>query len=168
MTEQFASLTGVVLRRARRRQGLTLQGVWARSGGRFKPSAVGGYERGERSISLERFISLANLYGVAADELLGEILAHMWPTGRSPVIIDLNALAELGEQDEAVSGEARAVGEFVHAIRAQRGDYLTSVVSLRAGDVEALSRALGVPSEALLRRFRAALDLKSLSAPPPN
>jgi hypothetical protein len=60
------------------------------------------------------------------------------------------------------------VGEFVHAIRAQRGDYLTSVVSLRAGDVEALSRALGVPSEALLRRFRAALDSKSLSAPPPN
>ena len=168
MTEELASLTGAALRRARRRHGLTLQAVWARSGGRFKPSAVGGYERGERSISLERFVALANLYGVAADELLGEILAHMSPMGRSPVIIDLNALAALGEQDDMVSGEARAVGEFVHSIRAQRGDYLTSVVSLRSGDVEALSRSLGVPSETLLRRFRAALDAKSLGAPPPN
>jgi transcriptional regulator with XRE-family HTH domain len=161
-------MAGTVLRRARRRQGLTLQGVWARSGGRFKPSAVGGYERGERSISLERFVALANLYGVAADELLGEILAHISPSGRAPVIIDLNALAALGEQDEAVGGEARAVGEFVHSIRAQRGDYLTSVVSLRAGDVEALSRAVGLPSDALLQRFRAALDSKALEGRPAN
>ena len=168
MTEDLATLTGAALRRARRRRGLTLQGVWARSGGRFKPSALGGYERGERSISLERFVALANLYGVAADELLSEILANMSPAGRAPVIIDLNALAALGDEDEDVSGDARVVGEFVHAIRAQRGDYLTSVVSLRSGDVEALSRAIGVSSDALLSRFRAALDAKGMGEPPAN
>jgi transcriptional regulator with XRE-family HTH domain len=158
LTEQLARAAGEVLRRARRAEGLTLHGVWSRSGGRFKPSALGGYERGERSISLERFVALAEIYGVPADKLLAEVMEHLSPSGRAPVVIDLNALAALGDESEDLSGEARIVGEFVHSIRARRGDYLTSVVSLRSGDIDALSRALGISSSQLLERFQAALD----------
>jgi transcriptional regulator with XRE-family HTH domain len=158
VTEELGRVAGDVLRKARRGEGLTLQGVWARSGGKFKPSALGGYERGERSISLERFVALAEIYSVPADKLLGEIMEQLSPAGRAPVVIDLNALAALGDESEDLSGEARIVGEFVHSIRARRGDYLTSVVSLRSGDIDALSRALGISSSALLERFQAALD----------
>jgi transcriptional regulator with XRE-family HTH domain len=72
--ERFGEVAGEVLRDARRKRGLTLRAVWRRSGGRFKPSALGGYERGERSISLDKFCGLAAIYGVAADRLLAEVL----------------------------------------------------------------------------------------------
>jgi len=49
--------------------------VGARSGGEFTPTAVAGYERGERRISLQRFCDLASFYGVAPEALLAEILA---------------------------------------------------------------------------------------------
>ena len=74
---------GRALRRARTARGLTLRDVGVRSEGRFSPSAVAGYERAERSISLERFCQLATFLGVAPERLLSEIL-H--PDDPEPVI----------------------------------------------------------------------------------
>lgn len=65
---------GRALRRARMARGLTLRDVGYRSDGAFTPTAVAGYERGERSISLQRFCELAAFYGVAPERLLAEIL----------------------------------------------------------------------------------------------
>ena len=81
---------GRALRRARKSQGLTLRDVGIRSGGTFTPTAVAGYERGERSISLERFCELATFYNVAPQVLLAEAL-H--PDDREPVV-DLTPLEE--------------------------------------------------------------------------
>lgn len=64
---------GSVLREARLARGLTLKMVGSLSAGRFSPTAVAGYERGERNISLVRFLELASLYGVSATELLAVI-----------------------------------------------------------------------------------------------
>ncbi|MGH2699518.1 MAG: helix-turn-helix domain-containing protein [Actinomycetota bacterium] len=64
MTDRFSNALGEVLRRARKQRGMTLDDVRRRSRGRFKSSAVGGYERGERAISLERFCDLSEMYGV--------------------------------------------------------------------------------------------------------
>jgi transcriptional regulator with XRE-family HTH domain len=52
---------------------LTLREVSERSGGSFKPSVVAGYERAERSISLERFWGLCRTYGISPDVLMAEI-----------------------------------------------------------------------------------------------
>jgi transcriptional regulator with XRE-family HTH domain len=65
---------GGALRRARIARGLTLREVGVRSGGRLTPTAVAGYERGERSISLVRFCELAYFYGIAPERLLAEAL----------------------------------------------------------------------------------------------
>ena len=46
----FSVEVGVALRRARRMRGLTLRAVSALSGGRYKPTSIAGYERGERTI----------------------------------------------------------------------------------------------------------------------
>jgi transcriptional regulator with XRE-family HTH domain len=70
----IANETGRALRRVRILKGLTLQNVGTSSGGEFKPTAVAGYERAERSISLERFCALCAFYGMAPDRLLGEII----------------------------------------------------------------------------------------------
>jgi transcriptional regulator with XRE-family HTH domain len=149
--EAFAQASGEVLRRARRDRGLTLHDVSRLTAGRFKPSVLGGYERGERTISLERFTELARLYGVPADRLLAELLSRTEPHGRTEIVIDLNRLALLDE------GEVRAVAEFVHNLRTKRGDYFSEVISLRSGDVEALALSSGLSPRDLMSRLRPAL-----------
>ena len=73
----FAAAVGQILRKLRTERDLTLHGVQELSGGSFKASALSGYERGERSISLERFRDLTALYAVPADAALAQILGLM-------------------------------------------------------------------------------------------
>lgn len=149
--ERFYKVVGEVLRRARRARGLTLRDVEERSATAFKASVVGGYERGERSISLGRFWELARLYGLPADRLLAEAAESLEPLGRKEVVIDLNRLSLLPEPARAM------VAGFAHEIRARRGDYLSDVVTLRSGDLEPISHELGIRPPTLLRRLNPAL-----------
>ncbi len=56
----------------------------------FKPTAVAGYERAERAITLERFWALCAFYGVAPTQMLSEVEASL---GGSPeLIVDLTQL----------------------------------------------------------------------------
>lgn len=73
--EDFAAAAGNVLRQIRMGRSLSLRQVTVRSGGRFKPSSIASYERGERQISLERLFALADVYGVAAERIVAAI-AH--------------------------------------------------------------------------------------------
>ena len=94
---EFLRAVGDELRRARQEAGLALRDLNLRSAREFKASAVGGYERGERSISLDRFCRLAELYGVPPDHLLTRVLERAAPAG-DDVVIDLRPA-----QEEAVS-----------------------------------------------------------------
>ncbi len=66
-------MTGEVLRQVREGRSLSLRQVTVRSGGRFKPSSVASYERGERQISLERFFALAEVYDLAPERIVAAI-----------------------------------------------------------------------------------------------
>lgn len=57
------------------------------TGGEFKASVVGAYERGERAISVHRFVKLAQVYQVAPAELL-----PLTPVG-GDFVVDLDAVA---------------------------------------------------------------------------
>lgn len=61
------------MRQVRVGRSLSLRQVTVRSGGRFKPSSVASYERGERQISLERFFALAEVYDVAPERIVAAI-----------------------------------------------------------------------------------------------
>ena len=50
----------------RNQQGLSLQGVEAKSAGRWKAVVVGSYERGDRAVTVQRLAELAEFYGVPA------------------------------------------------------------------------------------------------------
>jgi transcriptional regulator with XRE-family HTH domain len=54
---------GRILRELRQRRGLSLARVEARSGGAWKESVVGSYERADRGITVERFRALVTWYG---------------------------------------------------------------------------------------------------------
>lgn len=144
---------GEVLRETRRHRGLTLREVSALAGSRFKASGIGGYERGERSISLERFCDLAELYGVPADRLLSQVLSRVMPEGRVEVIVDITQLELLPGE------EPRIAAELIDRVRRQRGDLVGAQVTLRAGDLEALALASKLTPGDLVRRLEPALRL---------
>ena len=86
MVEDFNYALGQRLRAARRHRGWSLGDVESHTEGEFKASVVGAYERGERAISVQRFVSLVDVYGASPSDLL--------PAGATPdLLIDLDALA---------------------------------------------------------------------------
>jgi transcriptional regulator with XRE-family HTH domain len=60
------------LRDVRRQLGLSLKVVEAMTEGEFKASALGAYERAQRTISVARLQRLAHVYGTTVDRLLPE------------------------------------------------------------------------------------------------
>jgi transcriptional regulator with XRE-family HTH domain len=84
LNDRFAIVAGEVLREIRMGRNLSLRQVTVRSGGRFKPSSVASYERGERQISLERLFALADVYQVAPERITAAI-AHRLERAREGV-----------------------------------------------------------------------------------
>jgi transcriptional regulator with XRE-family HTH domain len=70
LVDDFNYALGQRLRAARRHRGWSLGDVETHTDGEFKASVVGAYERGERAISVQRFVSLSDVYGTAASDLL--------------------------------------------------------------------------------------------------
>ena len=64
------ALVGERLRAVRKQRRMTLGEVEAVSGGEFRTSVLGAYERGERGVAVNRLLRLAELYGVPPAELL--------------------------------------------------------------------------------------------------
>lgn len=138
----FAAEVGIALRRARTARGLTLRAVSRLSDGRYKPTSIAGYERGERSISLERFCDLCRLYDADPTAVLAEVL-HAVGALPEPGF-DVERLESLG------SAEAALVAGFLREIRTLRHDRPSDAVVLRVGDVEVLATAAGKRPEDLI------------------
>ena len=138
---RFALEVGTALRRARHARGLTLRQVAGATGERLKATSVAGYERGERSISLERFVELCDLYGVPPQSLIADI----WRTvhGIPEPDVELARLERLG------SAEASLVAGFIRQIRSLRSESAEESIVLRAGDLEVLATAAGKPAAEL-------------------
>src|SRR5688572_12284890 len=132
---RFALEIGTALRRARGARDLTLRQVSALSMGRFKATSLAAYERGERTISLERFIELCDLYGIPAQAMLAEILPPL--NVRSVAVIDRELL------ESSRSAEASLISGFVRQISSLRREQPSEAIVLRAGDLEVLATASG-------------------------
>ena len=70
MPSEYAKTLGARLRAIRTQQGLSLHGVEEKSRGRWKAVVVGSYERGDRSVTVQKLAELAEFYGVPVSELL--------------------------------------------------------------------------------------------------
>jgi transcriptional regulator with XRE-family HTH domain len=139
---------GAALRAARLRAGLSLEQLARRSGGRYKPSSLGGYERGERAISLARFCDLAYLLGAPPDQLLRDALDQLEPEDRE-ILIDLTELPD--------SSAGREVARYAHGVKSMRGDFRSSVVTLRSGDLRVIAVASGLPLSQLVESLGTAV-----------
>jgi transcriptional regulator with XRE-family HTH domain len=148
VSDGFGRQAGRVLRRARLSRGLTLRDVGVRSDGAFKATAVAGYERGERAISLARFIELCAVYEIPPQRLLAEVMREV--EGRGLVNVDLGRLERLE------SREAAAVAEFVRQVRSARGERSTTV-AIRSGDLAVIATAAGSKEDVLLEKIAPAI-----------
>ena len=134
---------GRALRHVRRARGMTLRSASRSSHGRFKPSSIAGYERGERAITVQRFCDLVEVYGVEPARLLDGILTDA--RGEPRIELDLTALDRLDLPEAAV------LRSFAEQVRAERGGAGNNdVVTLRHADLEVIARASGRDSTELL------------------
>lgn len=147
--DRLALEIGKALRGARRARGLTLRELTRLSAGRFKATSVAGYERGERTISVERFCELCILYGVAPQVVLGDILVAVGKGSGQE--IDLSRLETMQ------SAEGSLLSEFVRQIKALRREAASETIALRAGDIEVLATAAGKKPEELAEAIEPAV-----------
>jgi transcriptional regulator with XRE-family HTH domain len=144
-TSRVGSALGARLRQCRLSRRLSLLDVQARTGGEFKASALGAYERGERALTVERLTRLAEVYEVGVGEVLGIETA-----------LDLPAL-EAAEERAREAREDDFVGSallrFAAYVRAIRGEPTTMPLPVRATDSEFLSVLLGRAQAEIERRL---------------
>ena len=149
--EAFLLALGETLRSARRSRGLTLRDVEIASEGSLRGSAVGGWERGQRSLSVRRFVELALLYGFGPDQLLRDALERTSGSEPRPIVLDLTRLGTLPSEPGIT------IGRLAQEIKTQRGDYVSDVLSLRRGDLEVWAANMGTTPQDLAERLHQVL-----------
>jgi len=150
MPGSYAHAVGANLRRIRRQQRLSLQQVEERSLGEHKAVVIGSYERGDRSITVERLAALADLYGVPIAELLPDEPEVTDNGAGDRVVLDLVRLASVPAET------AGPLVRFARSLQRMRGDYNGQVLTVRASDVQTLALLYdlsGVELLALLRSW---------------
>jgi transcriptional regulator with XRE-family HTH domain len=144
--KRYAELVGEKLRRMRQDRGLSLQEVCSRSGDSFVVSTLSAYERGKRSLSLERLCELASIYGQSPMSILDieddpEFQRTLASNG--PLRIRLESLEKLAPE------ERRPLETYLSFLRQLRNDPARDMLTLRKEDLAYLSGLYGVRPQAL-------------------
>jgi transcriptional regulator with XRE-family HTH domain len=126
----FALALGQRLRLARQRRKLSLQGVEQSSQGRFKAVVIGSYERGDRAVTVQRLVELAEFYELAPGVLIPEAGASAQSTR---IVLDLDRLTTVPREQSA------PLIRYTQTIRAQRGEDGGSSLPIRVEDLLALA-----------------------------
>ena len=108
---------------------MTLNQVAARSHGKISAIALGSYERGDRTISANKILEIAQIYQVPVSELFDspqKLIANR------KVVIDYRRL--IGQSDPS----AERIKTIVTTIAGVRRDWNGEVISLRESDIAAL------------------------------
>jgi transcriptional regulator with XRE-family HTH domain len=135
---------GKRLRRIRSERGWSLVDVQTMSGGEFKASVVGAYERGDRVLSISRLMRLAEVYGVDPSELLRSTHSVGEP-------IDLPALEAEEDPYDRFRAEFMlgAVTRFSTHVRSKRRAAPATELNIRQSDVATLAVVLGLEVDAV-------------------
>ena len=144
--KRYAELVGEKLRRMRQDRNMSLQEVCSRSGGSFVVSTLSAYERGKRSLSLERLCELAAIYGQSPMTILDiedEPEFQRALTTNGPLRIRLDSLQRLSEE------ERKPLETYLSFLRELRNDPARDMLTIRKEDLNYLSGLYGVRPQAL-------------------
>ncbi len=129
----YAKALGARLRAIRNQQGLSLQGVEEKSGGRWKAVVIGSYERGDRAVTVHKLAELANFYSIPIAELLPDARPVRGGDPATKVVLNLETLGQLP------ADQAGPLARYAATIQSQRGDYNGRVLSIRSEDLKSLA-----------------------------
>lgn len=129
----YAKALGSRLRAIRNQQGLSLQGVEEKSGGRWKAVVIGSYERGDRAVTVQKLAELANFYSIPIAELLPDARPVRGGDPATKVVLNLERLGQLP------ADQAGPLARYAATIQSQRGDYNGRVLSIRSEDLKSLA-----------------------------
>ncbi len=153
------------IRALRISKGLSLSDVEIQSQHRIRAVVLGSYERGDRSLSVKRAITIADFYGVP----LSYLLEPPNSSNQQPVklVIDLRRIRiMMADQAQLSLGRSglSTILRFSAAVVARRNDWNGEVLSIRADDLTALAMCLGKSSDEIkemLEENRLLLSSKS-------
>jgi len=126
------------MRLIRESRHLTLTQAAKLSKGQITAIALGSYERGDRSVSARKLITIANLYEVPISELFEP--AHNFMS-EERISIDLRKILTTSNP------VAQKITEVLRNIARMRGDWNGEVISLRAQDISNFQVFTGLSAE---------------------
>ncbi|GAA2322170.1 MULTISPECIES: transcriptional regulator [Glycomyces] len=145
-TSDYAKALGNRLRDIRMQQGLSLQGVEDKSGGKWKAVVIGSYERGDRSITVSRLAELADFYRIPVSELLPEGVPLPVEQAEK-IVLNLEALYDHPDS------ELEHVAKLARSIQQRRGDYNGRILSIRADDLYTLAVVYSTTPSGLIEKL---------------
>ena len=121
------------------------------SEGRIKAVVLGSYERGDRAISLQRILEIAELYAVPVTALLSEnvFISDHIQTNES-FMIDLRRVRSLSQR----SAQCQILANFAMWIIVQRSDWNGEVLSLRNTDLSLVALSMNSTHNDVLQWLR--------------
>jgi len=125
----------VRMRHIRESRHLTLVEAASLSKGRISAIALGSYERGDRSVSAQQLITIAEIYQIPVTDLFAEPIAYM---SENRVSFDIRKL--LTTDDPA----ARKIAGVIRNVAKMRGDWNGEVLSLRSQDINSFMLFTGL------------------------
>jgi len=126
------------MRLIREARHLTLKQSAKLSKGEISAIALGSYERGDRSVSAHKLITIANLYEVPISELFEDPRSFL-PEER--ISIDLRKILLTSNP------VAQKLTEVLRNIARMRGEWNGEVISLRAQDIRSFEVFTGLSAE---------------------
>ena len=123
------------IRAARISRGWSLADFQSHSGGAITAIAMGSYERGSRTLSTQKLITICKVFEISLLHLLASDQELVRGDSSSRHIYDLRALQALPH-----TPEKSHLLSYIHQIIKERGDWKGAVISLRESDIENLTR----------------------------
>jgi hypothetical protein len=147
---KYGKDVGSRLRTIRLQQGMTLLEVESRSEGHWKAVVVGSYERGDRAISANKLMALAEFYEVPAAALMSDFGAMAGIPGKSSGVV--RTLVDLPALRICPSEVILTMKRLVSALERARNDWNGQVLSLRRTDLTLLAMLADYPPSAYAQR----------------
>ena len=146
------------IRAARISRGWSLAEFETHSHGEVTAVAMGSYERGGRTLSTPKLLTICNVLEISLLHLLASDQELTLGLSSHRHIYDLRLLQGLPQSPEKSSLLA-----YIRAIIQERGDWKGEVISLRKGDVENLERIFAASEEIRSENYLAWIEAQRIS-----
>jgi transcriptional regulator with XRE-family HTH domain len=148
----------VRIRATRLALGWSLADFEAHSAGAITAVAMGSYERGTRTLSITKLLTICNIFQISLIHILAPAQELISADSSCRHIYDLRALQGLPP-----TAEKSHLLAYIHQIIRERGDWKGAVLSLRATDIENLGLIFAASQEIENHSYQAWLEKQGIS-----